>query len=85
MRPNHLSQEYHYARRDRANGQDLTSSKNSVKMDKLDRKSRGRWFDKAFNRLLRAKSKERHEDENRDPHKVPSPFVLEAPHTHQNS
>ena len=54
-------------------------------MDKLERKSRQGWFDKAFSRLSRTKSKERQEDDNRDPHKVTSPFVLESPHTHQAS
>ena len=54
-------------------------------MDKVPKPSRQKWFDKAIKRLKRANSKEREEDDTREPHKVPSPFVLEAPHSHQNS
>ena len=54
-------------------------------MDKVPKKSRQKWFDKAIKKLKRATSKERAEDDTREPHKVPSPFVLEAPHTHQDS
>ena len=54
-------------------------------MNKVPKKTRQKWFDKAIKRLKRANSKEREEDDTRDPHKVPSPFMLEAPHTHQDS
>ena len=54
-------------------------------MDKVEKRSRQKWFDKAIKRLTRAVSKEREEDDKREPHKVPSPLVLEAPHTHQDS
>ena len=54
-------------------------------MEKLDRKSRLKWIEKGINRISRARSTEKDEDDKRDPHKVPSPFVLEAPHTHQDS
>ena len=54
-------------------------------MDKVEKRSRQKWFEKSIKRLTRAVSKEREEDGKRDPHKVPSPLVLEAPHTHQDS
>ena len=54
-------------------------------MEKLDRKSRLRWIVKGITRITRARSREKDEDDKRDPHKVPSPFGLEAPHTHQDS
>ena len=54
-------------------------------MEKLDRKSRLTWIGKGINRITRARSRERDEDDKRDPHKIPSPFGLEAPHTHQDS
>ena len=54
-------------------------------MDKVEKKSRQKWLEKSIKRLTRAKSKEREEDDKREPDKVPSPCVLEAPHTHQDS
>ena len=54
-------------------------------MEKLDRKSRLKWIEKGINRISRARSTEKDEDDKRDPHKIPSPFVLAAPHTHQDS
>ena len=51
-------------------------------MEKLDRKSRLKWIEKGITRISRARSTEKDEDDKRDPHKIPSPFVLEAPHTH---
>ena len=54
-------------------------------MKNLDRKSRLKWLEKGITRVTRARSSEKDEDDRRDPHKIPSPFVLEAPHTHQDS
>jgi hypothetical protein len=54
-------------------------------MEKLDKKSRVKWIEKGITRISRARSRERDEDDKRDPHKIPSPFVLEAPHPHQDS
>ena len=54
-------------------------------MEKLDRKSRLKWIEKGITRISRARSTEKDEDDKRDPHKIPSPFVLEAHHTHQDS
>ena len=54
-------------------------------MDKVEKKSKLKWLDKSIKRLKRATSKERGEDDKREPHKVQSPFGLEAPHTHQDS
>ena len=54
-------------------------------LGKKDRKSRTKWLEKGIIRLTRAISKERIEDDNRDPHQIPTPFSLEARHTHQDS
>jgi len=54
-------------------------------MEKQDRKSRLKWIEKGLNRISRARSSDKDEDDKRDPHKIPSPFVLAAPHTHQDS
>ena len=54
-------------------------------MDKVPKRTRLKWIDKAIKRLKRANSTEREEDNTREPHKVPTPFMLEAPHTHQDS
>ena len=53
-------------------------------MDKLEGRSRDSFFEKRIGIILRAKSTERDKTEKREPHKIPTPFVLESPHTHQN-
>ena len=45
-------------------------------MEKLDKRSRLRWLEKGINRILRARSTERDEDDKRDLKKIPTPFVL---------
>ena len=54
-------------------------------MEKLDKKSVKKWLEKGIIRISRGRSRERNEDDKREPHKISSPFVLEAPHTHQDS
>ena len=53
-------------------------------MDRLEGRSRDSFLEKSIRIILRAKSTERDETEKREPHKIPTPFVLESPHTHQN-
>ena len=52
-------------------------------MDNWDRPSRASFLAKNIKRLWDQKSPERAEAKNREPHTVPTPFVLEFPHTHQ--
>ena len=52
-------------------------------MDKWDTRSRASYLEKGIRKMLRARTPERTETENRDPHTILSPFLLESPHTHQ--
>ena len=53
-------------------------------MDDWDRKSRGSFFARGIKRLWESKSPEREETRKRERHTIPTPFLLEFPHTHQD-
>ena len=53
-------------------------------MNKWDGRSRESFLERGIKNIWRARTPERDEAENRDPHKILTPFWLESPHTHQD-
>ena len=53
-------------------------------MNKWEGRSRESFLERAIKNIRRTRTPERDEANNRDPHKVPTPFILESPHTHQD-
>ena len=53
-------------------------------MNKWEGRSRESFLERGIKNIWRARTPERDEAENRDPHKILTPFWLESPHTHQD-
>ena len=51
-------------------------------MNRWDGRIRDSRLKRGIENIRRARSADK--DEKRDPHKIPTPFILEAPHTHQD-
>ena len=51
-------------------------------MNRWDGGKRDSLLKRGIENIRRTRSAER--DEKRDPHKIPTPFILESPHTHQD-
>ena len=51
-------------------------------MNRWEGRSRDSFLERGIKNIWRTRTPER--DEDRDPHKVPTPFIYESPHTHQD-